>query len=58
MIGSVPVFYKIPVSRKLVEAVIRGQTLLDAHVVEKFIPVIINKKTYSTGDMKPLRNRL
>ena len=57
MIGSVPMFYNIPVSRKLVEAVIRGQTLLDAHVVEKFIPVI-NRKTYSTGGMKPLRNRL
>ncbi|KZP20346.1 hypothetical protein FIBSPDRAFT_827148 [Athelia psychrophila] len=58
MVGSAPVFYKIPVTQDLLTAIITAQYPQDAIVVERFFPPVNNRIAYVYEGMKPLDNRL
>jgi hypothetical protein len=54
MLGSAPTFFKIPVSRALVKAVVTGQYPESTNVVERLLPPVEDVMNYSARGMKPL----
>ncbi|KAJ7067818.1 hypothetical protein C8F01DRAFT_1364265 [Mycena amicta] len=57
MTGSAPIFYKIPVSEALLEAVETTQYPAHATVVSRFVPPVRDLITYLEYGMVPLANR-
>lgn len=62
MIGTVPVFYKIPITEELADAVARGAGPEQTTVVQKFVPPVPipgnwNDSEYRHQGIVPLNNR-
>jgi hypothetical protein len=57
VLGSAPTFFKIPVSRALVKAVMTGQYPESTTVVERLLPPVQDVVNYTARGMKPLENR-
>ncbi|KAF7337631.1 hypothetical protein MSAN_02236400 [Mycena sanguinolenta] len=58
VIGTSPIFYKIPVTQELVSAVMSGSYPATETIVEVHLPVIPRPNRRSEEGMKPLDNRL
>ncbi len=57
MVGTAPVFYSIPVSPQLLEALVTSTFPKEETVVLRFVPPVANKETYFSEGMRPLANR-
>ncbi|KAF8814383.1 hypothetical protein BYT27DRAFT_7266192 [Phlegmacium glaucopus] len=58
MVGTAPIFYRIPVLPQLLEALVTSTYPKEVTVVLKFVPPVVNKETYFSEGMRPLANRL
>jgi len=57
MAGTSPIFYRIPVSDKLLDALVTASFPPDETVVLKFIPSVPHPERYFLNGMGPLPNR-
>jgi len=57
MHGTAPVFYRIPVSPQLLEALATSTYPKEETVVLRFIPPVANPETYFSDGIRPLDNR-
>lgn len=57
MVGTAPVFYRIPVSPLLLEALVTSAYPKEEAIVLRFVPPVANKETYFSEGMRPLINR-
>lgn len=57
MVGPCPVFYKIPVTQALVDALITSQYPAQPTVVQRLVPLVPDPDSYRRQGMNPLENR-
>lgn len=57
MVGTSPIFYRIPVSTQLLDALVTASFPEDETVVLKFIPPVPNVERYFSDGMRALENR-
>ncbi|KAJ7057881.1 hypothetical protein C8F01DRAFT_1151431 [Mycena amicta] len=57
MVGTAPMFYKIPISSELVTAIATAQYPPNVTTVSKFIPPVPDIRSYISEGMDPLENR-
>ncbi|KAF8554205.1 DNA/RNA polymerase [Imleria badia] len=57
MIGSAPIFYKIPITRELLSAIGAGQFPQTPTIVQCLFPLVANQTQYVQTGMKPLDQR-
>lgn len=58
MVGTSLIFYKIPITRALITAVITAQYPAQPTIVQRFVPPVANPIHYARDGMRPLDNRL
>jgi len=57
MIGTAPIFYRIPVTTALLRALSTASYPQEETTVLKFIPLVPNQHRYRIDGMRPLDNR-
>ncbi|KAF8964281.1 hypothetical protein BDZ97DRAFT_1660604 [Flammula alnicola] len=57
MVGTAPIFYRIPVSTKLLDALVTASFPEDETIVLKCIPPVCAVESYFSDGMRPLDNR-
>lgn len=57
MVGPCPIFYKIPVTQALVDALITAQYPAQPTIVQRLVPPVPNPNLYRRHGMNPLENR-
>lgn len=57
MVGTSPIFYKIPVNQALVDAIATSQYPPQPTIVQRFVPPVSNPNRYKSEGMRPLDNR-
>ena len=57
MAGSAPIFYRIPVTVALLDALVTGTYPAEETVVLRYIPSVSNPEGYRNRGMRPLDNR-
>ena len=56
MVGTAPIFYRIPVTEALVDSLITASFPAET-VVLKFVPPVLDVQRYVSDGMRPLENR-
>ena len=57
MVGPCPIFYKIPVTQALVDALITAQYPTQPTIVQRLVPPVPDPISYGRRGMNPLENR-
>ena len=57
MVGPCPIFYKIPVTQALVDALITSQYPVQPTIVQRLVPPVPDPNSYRRHGMNPLENR-
>ena len=57
MIGTAPIFYRIPVSTQLLDALVTSTYPKEETVVFRFTPPVADEGAYFSEGMRPLDNR-
>lgn len=57
MVGPCPVFYKVPVTQDLVDALVTGQYPAQPTIVQRLVPPVPDPNSYRRRGMTPLENR-
>ena len=57
MVGSAPIFYRIPVTTALLDALTSATYPAEETIVLRYVPPVPNHFTYSKVGMRPLVNR-
>ena len=58
LVGTSPIFYKIPITLALIAALITAQYPAQHTIVQRFVPPVANPIHYMRDGMRPLNNRL